>query len=156
MRIGVEIRDWDARTATQLVAVLADHNARQISGRRLPHLYDSGARYRVDPADEPLYDAATVLQRGAGDCEDLAAYLAADLRLYGMAALPPAHPLHHHIGLEPSTARPVLLDFGGLQYHAVVRIDSARGVVEEDPSGRLGMSGPIEPWLVSLWKRISP
>jgi hypothetical protein len=53
-------------------------------GVAFPLLYESGARYRREPRGEEWWESATdilgVTAQGTGDCEDLAAYRAAELR----------------------------------------------------------------------------
>ena len=106
--------------------------------QRLPSLYQSGVRYQAEPiGTEDWLDALQVLLRRYADCEDLAAYRAAELRVY------------HRI-----RARPVYIfgtDGQGRQlYHCRVRYPASAGPqhpsatligdeYEEDPSVVLGM-----------------
>jgi hypothetical protein len=58
-------------------------------GRPFPSLYASGIRYDREPWTgrfEEFADAATMLRRGWGDCDDLAAYRVAELQEAGEAA----------------------------------------------------------------------
>ena len=93
-----------------------------IMNRNWPSIYASGIRYRREPPGTEVWQTAGVLlQTMLGDCEDLAAYQAAYLRVSGID--PGAK-----IGLKRSS----------VGYHVIVlRSD---GVVE-DPSARLGMDG---------------
>lgn len=54
----------------------------------VPPLLEAGVRYQEEPPGrEDWDDAPTVAERGWGDCEDLAAYFAAEMReLHGIAA----------------------------------------------------------------------
>lgn len=85
-----------------------------------PPLYSSGVRYAEDlpGSAEEFCAIPDVLRRGRGDCDDLAPWRAAELRLCG----------------EHATAEPVHV--GGGQWHVIVR--RADGSIE-DPSARLGM-----------------
>lgn len=52
-----------------------------------PPLYESGARYRrEEPGREDWLTCDAILAQGFGDCEDLAAYRAAELRREGVPA----------------------------------------------------------------------
>lgn len=85
-------------------------------------VYDSGARYKTEPR-ETWRHAIDVANEGWGDCEDLAAYRAAGLRVSG----------------EDPEARIVTYKTGPKRYHAVV--ERAGGIIE-DPSANLGMHIP--------------
>lgn len=99
---------------------LSLHDEAWIRSRGAPDLYGSGVRYRIEP-DDVWSDVPACILAGAADCEDLAAWRAAELRVAGVDAWPFAR-------LEPGL--PVL-------YHALVR--TPQGV--EDPSRVLGMKG---------------
>lgn len=87
--------------------------------QQLPPLYESGVRYRDEKRDVWKH-AVDVAGEGYGDCEDLAAYRAAELRVSG----------------EDPDARVAVYKSGPNRYHAVV----ARGDGQlEDPSRALGM-----------------
>jgi hypothetical protein len=89
------------------------HTAR-VGGGGFPALYESGIVYRREPIGSEQWQCATELLRTReGDCEDLAAYRAAELRMDG----------------EPATVAIVLTRRG--TYHAVVR--HGDGTIE-DPS----------------------
>jgi hypothetical protein len=97
----------------------------EIREYRLPRLYRSGVRYRrevclvpaVRETCERFLSARKLLQERFGDCDDLSAYRAAELRLTG----------------EQATAVCVASPTG---WHCIVR--RADGTYE-DPSLRLGM-----------------
>lgn len=57
-------------------------------GKKFPLLYKSGVEYQREPwtDHEEFADMATVLRRGWGDCDDLAAWRAAELQEMGEEA----------------------------------------------------------------------
>jgi len=93
-----------------------------ISSGRVPPLYDSGVRYKTEPR-ETWRHAEDVAAEKWGDCEDLAAYRAAELRVNGS---------------DPD-ARVMTYKTGPRRYHAVV--ERGNGEIE-DPSAALGMPIP--------------
>lgn len=89
-----------------------------------PNLYESGVRYVAEPRDEEWFaDIPTVLGRGFGDCDDLAAWRAAELIV------------RHGVEARVFTQRQVKRD-GSTLYHVMVQ--SPLGT--EDPSSALGMN----------------
>lgn len=89
---------------------------------RLPSVYDAGLRYQKEPSDVWRH-TADLMARGNGDCEDLAAARAAELRVSGVD---PGAFVH-------------VYQSGPQRYHAVVgRSDGS----VEDPSWILGMKVP--------------
>lgn len=88
------------------------------AGRPLPPLYRARVRYDASDAGERWQVPSETYARRRGDCEDLAAWRAAELRLNGE----PARVVVYR-------SRPGVL-------HAVVRRGDGR---IEDPSRRLGM-----------------
>jgi hypothetical protein len=99
-------------------AAAADLRAAARAGRRLPAIYESGVRYIRRDAGERWQTPTETMRRGGGDCEDLATWRAAELRLHG----------------EP--ARVIVYRSAPGVLHAVVR--RGDGSIE-DPSRRLGM-----------------
>ena len=88
-------------------------------GEPLPRLYGGAIRYQREPPHSERWNSAVEVARlGYGDCEDLAAYRAAELRLGGQWA-----------------ARAILIRKSPTLLHCVVDINGQR----EDPSKRLGM-----------------
>lgn len=90
-----------------------------------PPLYLSGVRYSREPREVrgrvELWDSVpVVLAQGWGDCDDLAAWRAAELSLSGVYALPVL------VEVAPFSGR----------YHVVVWRSDGQW---EDPSARLGM-----------------
>lgn len=100
--------------------ILVAQCVRDLAAHRLPPLYESGVRYQREPAGSEMWDsAATVAARGYGDCEDLAAWRVAELRLAGEE------------GAEVAVVRT-----GPKTLHALVRRGDGSW---EDPSAELGM-----------------
>lgn len=93
----------------------------QLRARRFPPLYKSGVRYVGEPLGQENWQVPSVtLQLRGGDCEDLAAWRAAELVVSGVDV---------HARAVVKCVRP------GLMHCVVLR---GNGVVE-DPSARLGM-----------------
>jgi hypothetical protein len=113
--------DAGAALVTALLEWLAEVDREWLARHpEAPLLYESGIRFQPDDGDT-WQDARDTLERGAGDCEDLAAFRAGELRArLGLDARPFAR-------VEPGS--PPL-------YHALVRMPD--GSVE-DPSAILGM-----------------
>jgi hypothetical protein len=88
---------------------------------RVPKLYKSGARYRRADSDERWQLPSETHALGGGDCEDLASWRCAELRLRGVPCRV----------IVKRTAPTVL--------HAVVEHEDGR---IEDPSRALGMGSP--------------
>jgi hypothetical protein len=88
-----------------------------------PRLYESGVRYEEEPGlQDDWNDIPETLSLGVGDCEDLAAWRIAELRVTGeLAAMPRVS---------------VFTEGRRITYHIAVR--RAAGPVE-DPSRELGM-----------------
>jgi hypothetical protein len=107
----------------------------ELQASDVPPLYASGVRYVREPrGHERWLPPSVVLSRGQGDCEDLAAYRAAELRITG----------------EDPDAEARVVRTGPRTWHAVV----LRGDGDwEDPSAALGMSigrGLIAPFRFRL------
>lgn len=116
-------------TALEGLTALAE---RDIVEGGVPALYTSGVRYERERGTEDWQLPSQVLGRGRGDCEDLAAWRAAELRVHGV---------------DPG-ARAIVVRTGPRTLHALVeRSDGVR----EDPSAALGMptrDGVARPELV--------
>jgi hypothetical protein len=95
-------------------------SVRDLTARPQAPLYSSGVRYRREPGTRDVWKLPSMTAAdGYGDCEDLAAWRAAELRLRGIKATP------------------VFLPLGRLgNWHAVVRWPNGQ---LEDPSAMLGM-----------------
>ena len=114
--------EGDISSALQAMTAL---NERLIPPFGVPPLYESGVVYRREDrrkrkgllSFERWQTAPICLKSGAGDCEDLACWRAAELRLKGYEVL--ALPIRSSLG-----------------YHIIVKWPDGR---IEDPSKRLGM-----------------
>ena len=109
-----------------MVALNVEFLKRVKSSKRIPPLYVSGVRYRRESPPvtgervERFALIPVVLQLRFGDCEDLAAWRVAELRMQGERATPwiiRPHPRMFH-----------------------VQVRRGNGVIE-DPSKQLGMRG---------------
>lgn len=89
-----------------------------------PLIYESGVRYEEEPpGQEDWQDIPTALKMRVADCEDLACWRAAELRVrYGVQAFP--------------TFTCKKRANGGYLYHIIVALPDG---TTEDPSRRLGM-----------------
>lgn len=117
-----------------LVEAVATQNQVLIARLRLPKMYEvnTGGRVRVRFRNEPwagkfeeIATAVTVLKRGWGDCDDLAAWRIAELRIGGIAATCKVYVREHKLGKRKLNL-----------YHVEVRLPD--GSVE-DPARYLGM-----------------
>jgi len=111
------------RLVEALVLVNAEYLRRH---PETPPLYLSGVRYQQEPfGEEEWQDIPYTLKLGYGDCEDLAAWRVAELRV-----------------MNNEKARPEVmgrvLPSGMALYH--IRVTRADGSIE-DPSKLLGMKG---------------
>lgn len=123
----IEVRDFPPNAATLAallegfvllnVWMLANHS-------QLPALYRSGVRYQRERGTEIWKPAPRVFSDRFGDCEDLAAWRAAELRAAGE---------------EGARAIAIRIRSGSRVWHAVVQ--RATGDIE-DPSVALGMKAP--------------
>lgn len=123
MPVRIQIHARQAEVIAALLVGLMRASMVQLRGRTFPRLYDSGVRYRREPmGSERWQTAEETLMLGHGDCEDLASWRAAELRVSG----------------EDVRATPVLKRVRpGLMHCLVRRGDGSL----EDPSRRLGMKG---------------
>lgn len=122
MRISINLPTVDLEALNVALEGLVRANVAEmgVAGlHALPSILDGGVRYQRElPGREEWRTRSLVLASGVGDCEDLSAALAAELRAAGV----PARAVIRR-------AR------GGVGYHAVVRL----GQRELDPSRWLGM-----------------
>lgn len=88
-----------------------------------PLFYRAGLRYqREPPGQEDFQPIPELYRRGYGDCEDLAAARAAELRVrFGVNAVPE------------------VVQIGPTLWHIIVRLPNGQA---EDPSAHLGMEVP--------------
>jgi hypothetical protein len=103
-------------------------------------LKDSKAIYKEEaPGKEDWNDALTVASQGYGDCEDLAAYLCAELReLHGVNATCVIRQKFFTPAMLRSAGYPVVPRDGFFLVHCLVRLPDGRVL---DPSKTLGMRG---------------
>lgn len=95
----------------------------QLSSQPFPPLYESGVRYQREPRGQENWQTCKETMRlRTGDCEDLAAWRAAELRVSG----------------ADTAALAVIMRVRPGLIHCLVR--RGNGVLE-DPSKRLGMRG---------------
>ncbi len=87
-----------------------------------PHPYRAGIRYIPEDGSEEWPEIPFVIARGGGDCEDLAAWLAAYYRANGW---------------PHAVAFPIRSDRNPRLYHCLVSRDGTTRTVE-DPSAELG------------------
>jgi hypothetical protein len=128
------INEWHIRRSLRRVA-------RGQSSTVIPPLYASGVVYREEEPDhEDWLDVPAVLRQGFADCEDLAAYRTAELRVAGVDAEPVIKwqwvPRERMIQQGYPEAK--LPGKGVWLVHCCVRWPDGR---IEDPSRILGMGG---------------
>jgi hypothetical protein len=125
---GAEGAEKAPRALAFMLDTLTRWNAELMRVQPVPPLYQSGARYQRENYTglhpEDWRDCLQVIRSGGGDCEDLAAYRAAELRVSGD---------QNAKCMFIERARPD----GGRLFHIVVqRGDGSL----EDPSRVLGMN----------------
>lgn len=121
MKVSFNIPASRATLAAALEGLTATNYCLLVKSKRAPSLYGSGVRYRREPRGREHWQTVPeVLRAGYGDCEDLAAYRAAELRVAGIPA------------------RADVIRTGPKTFHAVVMYPD--GSIE-DPSRKLGMKG---------------
>lgn len=117
---------------------VADLSTWGMHGDPLPPLYMAGVRYEREQGTERWLLPSQVAACGVGDCEDLAAWRAAELRCSG----------------EDPTARAIVVRSGPRTWHAVV--ERGDGGIE-DPSRVLGMEhdvlGSLADWALVVEPR---
>lgn len=92
-----------------------------------PGIYKAGVRYRQESNAEAWLDIPHIMELGWGDCEDLAAWRTAELRMQGVKAKCYLQWFH-----QPEQ--------GFTLYHVQVKLPD--GSIE-DPSKKLGMRGSV-------------
>jgi hypothetical protein len=122
---GDDERELSHRVLAHMLVALTDIDVLLLQRHpEWPDLRDSGVRYQEEPlGQEDWQDAPTSMRLGIADCEDLAAWRAAELRVrYGI------------------NARPCFLwrrnPTGSFLYHIQVKLPDGR---VEDPSRQRGM-----------------
>lgn len=98
-----------------------------------PWLYESGIVYKPEDGTEEWPDIPTLLEAGAGDCEDLVMYRVAELRM------------RKRVKCRPFIRWRENQKTGYRLYHCLVAITRPDGrFIIEDPSKRLGMGAGRE------------
>jgi hypothetical protein len=134
-----------------LLGTLADHNTRWLSANpgKAPKLYASGVRYQREADAEDWKDIVNVYADRQGDCEDLACWRVAELRVQGIKAEPFLYwqntagggRLYHALCWRESIARdtPPRVAGGPTLWPARDRDGKPQPGWVEDPSRVLGM-----------------
>ena len=118
MKVSFDIPASRAALAAALEGLVATNYLILGSGN-FPSIYRSGVVYRPELAGvEEWRTVPQVIRAGWGDCEDLASWRAAELRIAGVPA------------------QAAVVRTGPRRFHAVVRYPDGQ---IEDPSRRLGM-----------------
>lgn len=117
-----------------LLECLVQINVVLMRASTFPDLYSTRVRYRQEPlGQENWRDAAIILRTGFGDCEDLAAYRVAELRVkHGIPARCVFRWKTFNIETKVGPRRVKL-------YHILVGVQRDGQLLIEDPSKRLGM-----------------
>lgn len=117
IRLGIVAADRMHLQVALAGLVAIDRALLKLYGGTVPPLYESGVVYRPESPDE-WESLDILLARGYGDCEDLAAWRAAELQQAGVQAFATVYNVRAN------------------KWHAVVRMPDG---TTEDPSRRLGM-----------------
>lgn len=178
MLIAVHV-PWDIQTLLRLADVLVQASATAMlrSGAlvQIPLLYESGVIYQRE-AIETWRSAHETLAHGWEDCDSLAIWRAAELRVRGWEALAPHHPGAARARKLDLRQIPAQVFFsqrlpdgveptgGPGAYHVVLRYQVDGRWHADDPSARLGMrrgtspSGVrthlVEPYVWSRWEAL--
>lgn len=117
-----------------MLECLVQVNVALMRSQPFPELYRTKVRYRQEPlGQENWRDAAIVLRTGFGDCEDLAAYRAAELRVRHNVPAVCVFRWKTLTVRQDGVERKVKL------YHILVGVPHEGKLLIEDPSKRLGM-----------------
>ena len=86
-------RDTEDRPRSQqallwMLEALCKINEGHLAQKPYPPLYESAVRYRREEGTEEWLDVPSIIEAGAGDCEDLACWRVAELRRQGKHAGP--------------------------------------------------------------------
>lgn len=131
---------------------IARDNVVLVRDGHVPPLYGSGVRYKQEPRENWI-TAVRVHAQGHGDCEDLAAWRAAELIAFGWRAMLPSQPGYaaaRSRHLNSIEAEVVLTKEGDRLYHAITRYRVGTTWYYDDPSERLGMLGSVDPEVLAL------
>lgn len=123
MEIGFRLRTYSIDDIKVMVNTLVSLDVNQLKRARLPKIYESGVRYRREGTGKEQWQTIEqMLETRYGDCEDLAAWRCAELRMLGIRAVP-------------------WFSKRGKTWHVYVRYPNGK---TEDPSERLGMKNPYK------------
>lgn len=132
--IGFKLRAFgpsiplNRRILSLLLEALTETNVAilRTQGSRIPPIYESNVRYRRESiGQEDWCDILEILRLGFADCEDLACWRVADLRVR-----------EGELGARAFIKGPKKLPGGVMMYH--IQVQRADGSIE-DPSAELGM-----------------
>lgn len=164
--LRLEVGRFDEQTLAQLLRVLVEHNIRLLKRERLPLLYASGVRYEREPPGTEQWRAADrILADGFGDCEDLAAWRAAEIAVHGISAVGSndrdrRETTQREVGYAGDflvrDVAAVLRRIEENQYHVVVQYFIGGIRYEDDPSLRLGMPRQRRPRVATPSGLIAP
>jgi hypothetical protein len=134
-------------TLLWLLEALCRANQGHLEQFPYPPLYQSGVRYQRENGTEEWLDIPTIIEAGWGDCEDLACWRVAELRMKGVHASPyvkfrrtdGVYHFHALVGVyaEVPDSELEVSDSG-------ITMPEFRLVKIEDPSLRLGMGWEAE------------
>lgn len=137
MRINFEVVDADLRTVAILLEALTALDQVWIHDHpQTPHPYESGVRFVEEDGQEIWPTVPFIMARGYGNCDQLAAWLAAWYRCHGW----------DNAVAFPIRAAPNLI-------HCLVSKDGTSATIE-DPSAVLG-APPVPPELLARCVRES-
>lgn len=125
----------------------------ELAAGAAPPLFGSGARYDIRDEAESWRSPSVIAAKGGGDCEDLAAQRAAEMRLWGYRALLPGSPGAERakaLGLNTIDARVRLDEVAPAFFHVVTEYTVDGATFTEDPSLMLGMRGQVDPRVLAL------
>jgi len=115
-------------------------NKWQLRQNNYPLLYKSGIYYKTEPPAVEWHDIPTLLRQGFGDCKDLVAYRAAELKHYYNIDVKPC--------IKYKDVKYPMIDANGYPYdqnviliHVMVLWPDGK---IEDPSAILGMRGEYQ------------
>lgn len=157
MLVEIEVFDHDPRQWLHILEATTriDVDYLRQYGSRVPRLMSSGVRWRQEPGRERFLAIPTILRQHHGDCDDLAPWKAAELRVYGTDALVDGEFGYRAVDAEGFAlevdARCLIVqqDEAGRLFHVLVEYaipawDPGQ-FYKSDPSVMLGMTGWIHP-----------
>lgn len=131
---------WSEHIVHRLLELMADSNAilLKCQGNKIPNIYEAGVIYQREPPGQELFNGIRqVIRDRGGDCDDLAAWRVAELRVRGSADYPNGEPAQFMLRKFVRPGKPLL-------YHVLVKRAPTKAHPKgwiEDPSKILGMPG---------------